>query len=135
MRAFCWCRPEPVLLLHHIQHLNKSIQTTKAVKPSVQSADGGFKVKPRGRRDGVPARQQTQLRSLEEFELAHQWLHGLFGIRLQSQTRGDVLGLLDPQLVGHAGLGQALRQSREGSLVRSLQTEGRTSSMRRTATA
>ena len=60
--------------------------------------------------------------SLEELELAQQRLHRLFGIRLQSQTRGEVLRLLQPELVGNTGLSQGLWQSCEGGLVWNLHT-------------
>lgn len=57
---------------------------------------------------------------LEELELAQQRLHALLGAGLQGQAGGDVLRLLDPKLVGHAGLRQSLSQTRECCLVRSL---------------
>lgn len=59
--------------------------------------------------------------SFKELELAQQLLDGLFRTRLQSQAGGHVLRLLDPQLVGHAGLCEGLRQAGEGGLVRSLE--------------
>lgn len=43
-------------------------------------------------------------KSFEEFEFAQQRLDAVFGARLQSQAGGDVLWLLDPELVGHPGL-------------------------------
>lgn len=46
--------------------------------------------------------------SFEEFELAQQRLDRLLRVWLQGQTGGHVLRLLDPQLVGNAGLSQVL---------------------------
>lgn len=57
---------------------------------------------------------------LEELELAQQRLHSLFGARLQRQAGGDVLRLLNPKLVGHAGLRQVLGESGECRLIGSL---------------
>lgn len=55
-------------------------------------------------RDPIP----LSFRSFEEFELAQQLLDGVFWTRLQGQAGGDVLRLLDPKLVGHAGLCERL---------------------------
>lgn len=58
--------------------------------------------------------------SFEQFELVQQRMYNVFGVRLQGEAGGDVLWLLNPQLVGDPLLCQRLRQAGQGGLVQSL---------------
>ena len=62
-------------------------------------------------------------RPLEHPELLEVLLHLVLGVGPQGDARGDVLGVLDPQLVVHAALAQLVGQLRQGIAVRDLRCE------------
>lgn len=87
----------------------KLAATTRSIAMSAKTCETSRSVSSRSKR------------LFEELELAQQRLHSLFLARLQRQAGGDVLRLLNPKLVGHAGLRQVLRKSRERRLIWSLE--------------